>query len=304
MSEAEFHSTQSALTELMQGQNRKPGIIRKLSSFLRVLPDFIIIGGQRCGTTSLFNNLVKHPSIARPFKKEIRFFGLNYRNGTNWYRAHFPSVFRRFEMEGIRKRGFVTGEATPYYIFHPDVPRRVSQTLGNVKIIAILRNPVDRAYSHYHLEVRQGYERLSFEEAIDCEEQRLKGEEEKLLRDEDYVSFQHAAYSYLSRGIYIDQLERWTKFFPKENFLILKSEDFYHDASQVLANVLDFLGLPKWAPRRYEVFKAPFMKEYRMYEDGVYPGMDPNTRDRLIDYFAQHNRRLFEFLGRSYDWEK
>lgn len=285
----------------MNIQNRKPGRLRNLTSYFRVLPDFIIIGGQRCGTTSLFNNLMKHPFIARPMKKEIRFFDLNYKEGIRWYRMHFPSILRKFELQTLGRK-FTTGEATPYYIFHPDVPRRVSRKLSKVKLIALLRNPVDRAYSHYHLEVRQGFEKLSFKDAIEKEEERLKGEEEKLLDNEGYISFNHAAFSYLSRGVYISQLHNWTKFFPKENILSLQSEDFFNNTSVAFARVLDFLGLPTWEPRKYEIFKAPYLKEYSMYDDGVYPEMNPNTRDRLVDFFEPHNRALYQFLGQDFHW--
>ena len=112
-------------------------------------PDFIIVGGQRCGTTSVYNNLISNPDVTPATKKEIHFFSDNYHKGLTWYQNQF-------------KKSLCTGEATPYYIFHPHSLRRISNDIPNVRIIILLRNPVDRAYSHYWLEVRLKNEHLSF----------------------------------------------------------------------------------------------------------------------------------------------
>lgn len=274
-----------------------------ITSFFKVLPDFIIIGGMRCGTSSLFRNLMNHPSVAPPTMKEPHFFDYYYSKGPLWYRSHFPTVFLRLERKLARKR-FITGEATPIYIFHPDVPRRVARILPQVKLIALLRNPVDRAYSHYQLERRDGLEKLTFEEAIDTEEERIRGEREKMLADESYTGDKYAIYSYCSRGIYVDQLRNWAKFFPKDRILVLRSEDFFMEPSTAFSKVLDFLSLDQWEPKGFEKLKGPRKKEYREYEDGNYPAMNPRTRDRLVEYFAPHNRDLYEFLGVNHWWEQ
>jgi|SRR5690242_3518862 len=121
-----------------------------------ILPHFLIIGAQRCGTTSLFEYLARHPDVAPPSAKELHFFDSEYHKGDAWYRERFPSL----------RNGFITGEATPYYIFHPHTPTRVRDWNSKVKLIVLLRNPVDRAYSHYHHEVRLGTESLDFETAL------------------------------------------------------------------------------------------------------------------------------------------
>lgn len=260
---------------------------------VRLLPDFIIIGAQRCGTTSLYFYLTKHPCIVPAFTKEVHFFDKNFVKGVAWYRAHFPSFSYRTYVEQIRKQNLVTGEATPYYIFHPAAPKRISEVVPEVKLIALLRNPVDRAYSHYQYEVRRGRETLSFEDAIGREVERLSGERERILRDGSYYSFNHQRYSYLSRGIYMDQLRTWIGLFPKEQMLILKSGDFYADPPTMLGRILEFLNLPSWE-----------LKEYKTYNRASYPRMNAVTRKRLIDYFNPHNQRLYEYLGMSLDWDR
>ena len=153
---------------------------------IRVLPDFIVIGCQKCATTSLYDYLIQHPNISSATEKEIHFFDSNYNVGITWYRSFFPTVFSK-QFSKLRKEKFVTGEASPMYIFNPIVSKRILSILPNVKLIAILRNPIDRAYSHYNMQVKNGYETLSFEEAIKNEEKRIMGEREKEEQDENYV---------------------------------------------------------------------------------------------------------------------
>ncbi len=268
---------------------------RILTSSIRLLPDFIVIGTQKGGSTSMFQYLASHPYVVPSCCKEVDFFDLNFSKGAAWYRSHFPSSLYNRCFKTVRKRDLITGEASPYYIIHPRVPKRVSELLPKVKLLAIIRNPVDRAYSHYTGELEPGYETISsFEEAIDKEEERLHGEYEKLLEDENYYSYNHHHYSYLARGIYADQLARWFEYFPKEQILIVSSEDFQADTSRVFKKVQDFLGLPYWEP--------PVFTKYRVRS---YPKkLNPATRKRLVKYFAPHNKRLYELLGRKFDWDR
>jgi Sulfotransferase domain len=195
--------------------------------------DFLIIGAQKCGTTSLYNYLVQHPQIVPALQKEVHFFDFNFDKGLDWYFGQFPNYNPADNL--------ITGEASPYYIFHPLVAKRVHQLFPKVKLIVLLRNPVERAISHYYHEVRLGCEPLCLEEAIASEPIRLQGETEKLIADGTYYSFNHQHYTYLSRGIYVDQLQSWFNLFPREQFLILKSEDLYANPAQVLNKVLEFL---------------------------------------------------------------
>jgi hypothetical protein len=139
--------------------------------------------------------------------------------------------------------------------------------------------------------VRAGKELLSFEDAIEAEPERLRGLEERMLADDNYASPIHRRYSYLARGIYIDQLMRWMGYFPREQMLILKAEDLFTDPSRVVAEALAFLGLP---PVQLDLSGQ--------YNVRSYPGLAPATRDRLLEYFEPHNRRLYDFLGRDFGW--
>lgn len=249
---------------------------------MNALPDYLIIGTQRGGTTSLYHYLTSHPQVLPPAGKELHFFDIQYDKGLAWYRSQFP-------LES--KPGSITGEASPYYLFHPLVPERVRKTVPDARLIALLRNPVDRAYSHYQMAVRLKAETLSFEEALEREDERLEGEIER-IRNGHYYSYNHQFYSYRSRGLYAEQLEEWRRHFPNEQLLILRSEDFYGDPSTALAHVTDFLGLS-----RLDAFDATPLN------DGVYSPMGEATRKRLADYFEPHNRRLEDFLGMSMGWE-
>jgi hypothetical protein len=175
----------------------------------------------------------------------------------------------------------------------------VAAALPHVKLIVLLRNPVDRAYSQYHHAVELGHETIpTFEEAIEGEEERTAREREKILQDEHYYSEQYKHLSYLSKGIYVDQLQAWMALFPKEQFLILKSEEFYADPAASFKDVLAFLNLPE--------VETPVRKTaYKQYNNNAYSSkMDPATRKRLIEYFKPHNARLYDLLGVDFGWDK
>ena len=261
-------------------------LFHRATTPLRVMPDFLVIGVMKGGTTSFFNYLARHPQICPPFRKEIKFFDIHYLQGLGWYRAHFPM---RFKM----KLGMVTGEATPYYIFHPTAPNRTAKVLPDVRLIALLRNPVDRAYSHYNHMVRVGREPLSFEEAIEHEPERLAGEEEKIVADPRYSTFNHLHYSYLARGRYIEQLQKWFAIFPREQMLILASEELYTSPATAYRKATEFLKLSDWAPN-----------DFKAYKQGVYEEMPASTRKHLIDYYQPYNQKLYDFLNRNLDWDR
>jgi hypothetical protein len=258
------------------------------TALMRTLPDFLIIGAQKCGTTFLYQLLVQHPFVKPAFGKEIHYFDLNFGRGDNWYRSHFPLQVRK-------NRRYITGEASPYYLFHPHAARRASTVLPRAKLIVLLRNPVDRALSHYQHQMMRGngggHDTLTFEEALEAEERRLPEETAKILQDEYYVSSFHRTCSYLSRGIYVDQLLAWTRFFDKTQMLVLKSEDLFYNTLTTLKSVSDILEIPQWVPKTTSI---PNKREYTR--------MSPATRQRLNDYFEPHNRRLYEYLGADLGW--
>jgi hypothetical protein len=187
----------------------------------------------------------------------------------------------------------ITGEASPYYLFHPHAAARAAGLVPEARIIALVRNPIDRAYSHYHHEVRLGAETLSFAEALASEPRRLAGEEERMLEDETYVSFSHQHFSYVARGRYADQLARWQARFPPERVLILASEDFYADPPALVTRALEFLGLSGWRP-----------ESRRRDNEGRYAELDPGLRRELAGRFAADNRKLYASLGRDLGWDE
>ncbi len=276
----------SPITEIVKRPLR--GLLsdyRELTAPLRGLPSVLIIGAQKSGTTSLFNYLVQHPDVQRPFGKEIHYFDLHYAGGIKWYRGRFPYTHRL-------RGGSLTLDASPYYLVHPLVPQRAAEVLPQVKLIALLRNPVDRALSHYQHEFRAGRESLSFAEAIEKEPERLAGEEERLLHDPHYYSYNHHRYSYTLRGLYVEQLRRWAQHFPRSQLLVLQSEWLFRDPVAASAAVYDFLGL---SPHR--------LAHYRPFLQGKYERDIPaELRTRLTAYFEPCNRELYRWLGEEFDW--
>lgn len=267
---------------------------RLVTAPARSLPYFVVIGAQKAGTSSLYAYLAKHPSVLPASRKEIHYFDSPaFAEGENWYRAHFPLDSVRKALGIIRGAPVITGEASPYYLTHPATPKRMYQLVPDAKLIVMVRNPVDRALSHYQHQFRKGRESLSFGEAISAEEGRLAGERRRMVDDEYYYSRDYWGFSYLTRGRYAEQLEHWFSVFPPNQFLILDSEDFFRDPSTVYAQALAFLGLPSHELVRYE----------RVNSGGEYSGMEPELRQRLSAYFEAPNRRFYELVGRDFGWE-
>jgi hypothetical protein len=260
-------------------------LYRKCTARKRSLPNFIIIGAQRCGTTSLYRYLTQHPNIRSSTKKEIHYFDVNYQKGLWWYRMHFP-------LKTSSRENFVTGEASPYYLFHPHVPKRITQVLPKVKLIALLRNPVDRAISNYFNQVKKARETLSFDRAIEDEEERTREELNKLLKHEFYDSVQYRWYSYKKRGIYIDQIKRYHKYFNHDQILILKSEEFFENIYGTLREVFKFLEVnPHFRPKDISARNVVY-----------YNKINKDTYEKLKCYFRPHNERLYEYLNHDFGW--
>ena len=266
---------------------------RVLTGSSRLMPSFIIIGGMKCGSSSLYRYIIQHHNVKPALTKELYFFHKykNFEKGIPWYKSHFP----------FSQQGLITGEATPDYIFHPHAPKRIADNIPSVKLIALLRNPVDRAYSHYYHALRYKWENpsTSFEEAIDKEKLILESELEKIIKDEDYDSENYLRYSYLSRGIYLQQIKRWRQFFLPEQILIIESERLYSEPSKTFRQVLDFLDLPQQELTDYKKYNS-----YSEYSTSNYPKINPDTRKYLLAYFRPHNESLYEYLGMKFNWSK
>ena len=256
------------------------------------LPDFLIIGAAKCGTSSLYDYLMQHPSVGKSLTKQIHFFDRYFDRGLGWYKVCFPLNFEKFYFQKILKKIFVTGEATPHYMTHPLAAKRAYSLVPNVKIIVMLRNPVDRAYSHYMMEKDHGKEELSFEDAIENEDMRSAGEFEKMLNNEDNIGINYPHRAYIKSGEYLKQIKRWRKYYSKENFLFIKSEDFNKNPNKVYNDVLNFLGLSP--------YKLP---EYKKIRKRNYEKMNLDTRMKLTKYFEPLNKQLDEYLGIDFHWK-
>jgi len=273
--------------------SRTYNIHRKFTSSFRLTPNFIIFGVQRSGTTSLYNYLVQHPYIISSITKEVGFFEANYHRGINWYRSHFPTTFYKYFLKQIRHHDIITGEATPSYINHPKTHERIFSTIPKIKLIILLRNPIDRAYSHYLQSVKLGREKLSFEKAIDMETERLDGEEEKMLKNENYYSLAYHNFAYLTAGIYINRIKNWKIFFSNDQLLVLKSEELFSDPTLIVNQVFNFLNLPDFKLKKYGRYN------YNQNQ----PSMDNSIRKRLVEFYKPHNEKLYDFLGKNFSWE-
>ena len=269
----------------------------------RLLPDFIVFGAAKSGTTSLYGLLAEHPCVepcvTRDAQfgntKEVRFFDYNWYRGRDWYRSHFPLERSRRKFEAEHARPFLTGEGSPTYISNLWAPTRVRKLLPNVKLIAVLRNPVDRAYSHFQYSRRAGLEECeSFVEAVACEEDRLRPEWARMAADPRYNSWNFAAWSYLARSRYDEQLERWLALFPREQFLFLKAEDLFARPQPAIDATFEFLGLPP----------HPSKGVGQLNVSPEYETMPHATRERLAEYFRPHNERLYEQVGIDFGWER
>lgn len=272
--------------------------VRSVTAGLRTLPDFLIIGAQRSGTSSLYKYLGQHPNIVPSLRKEVDYFSGSHGRGQAWYRSHFPTTLRR--KQAARKgEPLLTFEATPFYLVDPHAPARAAREIPDARIIAMLRNPTDRAFSHHGHNRRLDHEPLEFDEAIAAEPERLEGEFERLLGDPSYRAFNLRRYGYAFRGHYARQLARWYEHFPPDRILVVQSEDFYTDTPAVYKAVLEFLGLPEWQPAAYRNFSyvgAP------AEAPSAAAAMTASTRQMLDEEFAPSNAALEEMLGRRFSW--
>jgi hypothetical protein len=239
------------------------------------MPNFVVLGTQKGGTSYFYRLLTEHPLVRGAAAKEIHFFDNKFAEGVGWYRRCFPKGER---VDGQRT---ITGEASPSYLFDPQVPERMARIVPDSRLIALLRNPVDRAYSHYQMEVRRGKEARSFEEAT----------QEEMSSAEGAGNTVDVRYAYLRRGLYAEQLERFSYFANRERLLVVGSENLFTRRLEVLERVLTFLRLPPFKSTLAPPTGRP-----------TYEPMDPDTRRRLEGFFAPHNERLYELLSTDFGW--
>ncbi|MGH9027014.1 MAG: sulfotransferase family protein [Acidimicrobiia bacterium] len=260
---------------------------RRFTAARRPLPDFLILGAQRAGTSSLYRNLSEHPQVIPAQRKEVHFFDYQYDRGPDWYRARFPLDAQRNAVARGVGGPAVTGEASPSYLFHPLVPPRVAGLLPDAKLVAILRDPVDRAISAYHHLVARGHERRSMEEAFAADESRVVPPPADPAWDRRASEL--LRFAYLGRGRYAEQLERWHDSFA--DVLVIETSALTAGPGDGFDRVVAHLGMEPWRPES-------FTELHR----GSYSATEEPVRHRLAEYFAPHNERLFALLGTEFDW--
>ena len=248
----------------------------------RRIPNFLIVGIGKGGTTSLYYYLEKHPQILPAIRKEIHFFSENSERGLDWYLSHFPPI--------PKESNFLTGEATPWYLVSYGAEKKVASIFPNIKIIILLRNPILRAFSQYQMELKFAGEQRSFAEVISSEIEAIKNFSSPGEVDSDYWQTEKG---YLLFGLYFYFIEKWMTVFPREQFLILRSEDFYANPAATLTQVFEFLGVPDYS-----------LAEYRNYNPGSYNSISDDLRQTLAEFFRPHNQKLEEYLGMKFNWDE
>jgi hypothetical protein len=255
----------------------------------RLRPSFLIVGAQRAGTTTLYRVLSDHPQVARPTQsKGIGYFDVRYDRGPRWYRGQFPLSWRARRKHGS---GVVTFESSGYYLFHPLAAERIARDLPDVRVVVLVREPVERAYSAHRHEQARGYESEPFERALELEEQRMVGEVKRLVADPSYVSFSHRHHSYLARSRYSEQIDRFIELLGHDRVCILDAGAFFEDPAAEFERLRSWLGLAEWKPGSVEQWNARPRSP-----------MPEELRERLSRYFEPYDARLAEQMGRTPSW--
>lgn len=264
----------------------------RATAAMRAEPTFLVVGAQRAGTTSLFRALLEHPHVLRPIMhKGVNYFDVNFHRSWSWYLGHFPleASTRRSRPPG--QPGAAVFEASGYYMFHPHAPGRIAEHLPEVRIVAMVRDPVQRAYSAYKHELARGFEAETFERALELEDARVEPELARMLADPTYYSSTYRHLAYRRRGRYAEQLQRFADLLGRDRVHVIESERFFAQPAAEFVPLLDFLQVPRHLPSSFERHNAR-------------PGapMPPAAEAQLREYFRPHDSALTDFLGRPPSW--
>ena len=250
---------------------------RRASFWLRPRPSFLIIGGIRCGTTSLIRYLGEHPDVAPSATKEVHYYDWYFDRGESWYRSWFP----------IGPQSTGAGESSPAYLMDPNAPARVAASLPDVRLLLLLRNPIERAHSHYRYRKGKGQEKAAtFEDALDDEPRRLQA-----ATTAHRPQAAGALDCYYHHGNYAVGLERWIQHLGRDQLLIMESDQFYADPAGTYGRVLDFLGLPPYELSHHPVHNA-----------AADAPINPETRAALAERYAAPNQALYDIAGTDWGW--
>jgi hypothetical protein len=249
---------------------------------LRARPGLVVVGAQRCATTTLFRLLSAHPDLQRPtLSKGIGYFDLEYDRGERWYAGHFP----------LRRQGKLAFESSGYYLFHPLAAERIAADLPDVRVVAMVRDPAERAHSAHAHELRRGFETETFERAVELEQGRLEGEVEKMRADPAYQSFEHRHHGYLARGRYAEQLRRYIDLLGADRVQVLDPWSRPDSFLTEWERLLEWLGQRSWVP-----------PEVHAWNQAPRTPMDPALRRRLEAHFEPHDAALEQITGRTPSW--
>lgn len=272
-------------------RNRR--IYRRLTGSRRSLPDFLLIGVPKAGTTSFFWDLCQHDLIEPPEFKEVNYFNLNTDKSLNWYRAHFPM---RSKLHNSVPR-MITGEASVRYMCTPDAPKLVRRFMPDVRLIVMLRNPVDRAFSQYQMESRvlskRGRTLPPFDVQISRELEYVRHHPIHPAKHKEHVK-SYGPLKYVRRGVYLPFIRYWLSVFDREQMLVLRSEDYFENLIPVLHKVFAFLDVPDDNIGHI----IPSRRNFGGYREKL----PADIRHELQEFYDPHNEALYEFLKRDMHW--
>lgn len=244
---------------------------------MRCMPDYCIIGAQKSGTTSLYSYLALHPQVKPSFVKEIHYYNDHYAKGRKWYRAHFP-----LGPLDCNKRNFITGEASTMYLHDSASAVRMFEDVPSIKLLLVLRNPVDRAVSHYHHRIRSGRETRSFEDAMSSALSNARAGKFMSGTETDYLLY----------GCYAKDIRHWLEVFPGEQLRVLQAEALFKDPAPIFKEVSDFLGI--------EYLESA---SSRKFNSGGYSKDPVSLRSELEEYFHPFNAELYQLPSVKFKWD-
>ncbi|WP_181310261.1 oligosaccharide flippase family protein [Nocardioides campestrisoli] len=263
-----------------------------LTADLRMTPSVVVVGAQRCGTTTLFRMLEDHPNLMRPTQsKGTGYFDDHHAKGARWYRAQFPLRLTGRLLGGREARAF---ECSGYYLFHPLAARRLAAELPDAQVVVLVRDPVERAMSAHRHELARGFEDLPLDEALARESERLAGEAERLAADPDYRSYAHRHHGYLARGEYGDQIARFVDALGPDRVHVVDADALFADPVHEFVDLQRRLDIPVHLPERVERWNA---------RPGG-PRLPVARRAELLAHFESSDAQLATYLGRPPRWRQ
>lgn len=255
--------------------------LRRPSAALRRPPEFLIIGAQRAGTSSMFRYLGQHPQVRRPLRKEIDYFSANYGRPPSWYAAHFPLR--------VAAQSF---DCTPQYLVHPLAAGRCHALLPNAKLVVMVRDPVTRLVSQYSHMRRLGFENLTLREALTAEDERTASDLRAIEEDPGWNPRQFFRFGYLARSRYAEQMQRWLQFYPHTSIHVFDFDEFVGSPESEWTELVRFLELDPWAPDDFRNWSQPTVK----------PPTDPVLFHEIRTHLGEDIDRFKDLAGRPLSW--